>query len=132
MEKKIKRSVATLLAHIVKMDKREVEKEAPLFCRIMQKNFECDTQEAYEFLNAVVQEDYDLDEHISIINDALCGDQLSKMHLMEELNHIIYSDTITDEDYKEFARIKDKLFFCEEKEQQNEPNKAAAKERDEI
>lgn len=122
MEKKIKRSVATLLAHIIKMDKREVEKEAPLFCRIMQKNFACNNQEAYDFLKSVVQEDYDLEEHISIINDALCGDQLSKMHLMEELNHIIYSDRITDEDYKEFERIKDKLFYCEERE----------KERDEV
>ncbi|MEA3492288.1 MAG: hypothetical protein U9R27_10355 [Campylobacterota bacterium] len=114
MEKKIKKSVATLLAHIVKMDNRDVEREAPLFCRIMRKNFECDPKEAYTFLTQVMQEDYDLDEHLGVINDALCGDELSKMHLMEELNHIIYSGTITDEDYKEFERIKDKLFVCEE------------------
>ena len=115
MEKKIKRSVATLLAHMVKMDNRDIEKEAPLFCRIMNKNFECNDDEAYEFLKSVMVEDYDLDEHIKIINDALCGDQLSKMHLMEELNHIIYADKITDEDYEEFAKIKNKL-FCDETE----------------
>jgi len=114
MEKKIKRSVATLLAHIVKMDDRDVEKEAPLFCRIMRQNFDCTNDEAHDFLQSAVKEDYDLDEHIKIINDALCGDQISKMHLMEELNHIIYSDKITDEDYKEFTRIKEKLFVCDQ------------------
>jgi len=113
MEQTIKRSVATLLAHIIKMDSRDVAKEAPIFCRIMQKNFECNPDEAYEFLVSVMQEDYNLDEHISVINDALCGDKLSKMHLMEELNHIIYSDTITDQDYKEFEKIKEKLFVCD-------------------
>ncbi len=113
MEKSIKRSVATLLAHIVKMDNRDVEKEAPLFCRIMQKNFECDPKEANTFLRQVMQEDYNLDEHLNVINDALCGDKLSKMHLMEELNHIIYSGTITDRDYKEFEKIKERLFICE-------------------
>ena len=116
MEKNIKRSVATLLAHIVKMDNRDVEKTAPLFCRIMKKNFECDPEEAKAFLTHAMEEDYDLDEHLAVINDALCGDRLSKMHLMEEFNHIIYSDTITDEDYKEFERIRDKLFICDEKE----------------
>lgn len=113
MEKSLKRSVATLLAHIVKMDKRDVEKEAPLFCRIMKKNFECDDDEAYQFLKSIMNEEYDLDEHLAIINEAFCGDQISKMHLMEELNHVIYSDKITDEDYEEFARIKDKLFVCD-------------------
>jgi len=116
MEKSIKRSVATLLAHIVKMDNRDVEKVAPLFCRIMKKNFECDPKEAKEFLTHAMEEDYNLDEHLAVINEALCGDQLSKMHLMEEFNHIIYSDTITDQDYEEFERIKDKLFVCDEKE----------------
>lgn len=113
MEKKIKQSVATLLAHIVKMDDRDVEKKAPLFCRIMSKNFDCNNDEADKFLQSAMNEDYDLDEHIKIINDALCGDKISKMHLMEELNHIIYSDKITDEDYEEFARIKEKLFVCD-------------------
>ncbi|SFV64896.1 hypothetical protein MNB_SV-6-344 [hydrothermal vent metagenome] len=113
MEKTIKRSVATLLAHIIKIDNRDIEKEAPVFCRIMEKNFECNQEEAYDFLVSVMQEDYDLDEHISVISDALCGDQLSKMHLMEEINHIIYSDTITEQDYKEFEKIKEKLFVCD-------------------
>lgn len=112
MEKTIKKSVAVILAHIIKMDNRDINKEAPIFCRIMNKNFECNPDEAHTFLTSAMEEDCNLDEHISIINDALCGDKLSKMHLMEELNHMIYSDTITDQDYEEFENIKEKLFAC--------------------
>jgi uncharacterized tellurite resistance protein B-like protein len=111
MEKKIKKSVATLLAHIIKMDNRDVEKEAPLFCRLMGTDFDCDPKEAEAFLKQIMQEEYDLDEHLAIINDALC-DKLSKMHLLEQVNHIIYSDTITPKDYEEFEKIKQALFSC--------------------
>jgi uncharacterized tellurite resistance protein B-like protein len=112
MEKKIKQSVANLLAHIIKMDNRDVEKEAPLFCKLMKIDFDCDPEEARRYLHNAIEEEYDLDEQIAVINEALCNDKLSKMHIMEQLNHIIYSDTFTDEDYEEFDRIKDKLFTC--------------------
>lgn len=112
MEKKIKESVGTLLAHIIKIDKRDVEKEAPLFCEIMGQNFDCSAEEAENFLYAMMNKEYDLDEHIAIINDALCEDKLSKFHLLEQLNHIIYSDTISEEDYKIFEDIKERLFAC--------------------
>jgi len=112
MENKIKRSVAILLAHIIKMDNRDVEKEAPLFCKLMGTDFECDPVESEAFLRQTMKEEYDLDEHLTIINDALCDDKLSKMHLLEQVNHIIYSDTITPEDYKEFEKIKEALFTC--------------------
>ncbi len=112
MEKKIKKSVATLLAHIIKIDKRDIEKEAPLFCKLMEMDFDCDSEEAEKFLRETLQEEYDLDEHIAIINDALCDDNLSKMHILEQLNHIIYSDTITPKDYEEFEKIKKALFTC--------------------
>jgi len=110
MEKKIKKSVATLLAHIIKIDNRNVEKGAPLFCQLMGTSFDCNEEEAKTFLKQTMNEEYDLDEHIAIINDALCDDKLSKMHVMEQINHIIYSDTITPEDYKEFEKIKEALF----------------------
>ena len=112
MEKKIKKSVATLLAHIIKIDKRDIDKEAPLFCKLMSEDFGCSVAEAKEFLTNVVKEDYDLDEHLEIINEALCNDSISKMHLMEQVNHIIYSDIITQQDYEEFEKIKNKLFTC--------------------
>lgn len=113
MEKKIKESVGTLLAHIIKVDNRDIEKEAPLFCEIMGQNFDCSNEEAKDFLYRIVNEEYDLDEHIEIINQALCEDKLSKFHLMEQLNHMIYSDKISPEDYKIFENIKNRLFSCD-------------------
>lgn len=110
MDKQIKRSVATLLAHIVKVDHRDVEKEIPLFCSFMGEDFECNEKEAALFLKQAMDEDYDIDEHVEIINEALKDDKLSKMHILEQLNHIIYSDTITEVDYKIFESIKKKLF----------------------
>jgi len=115
MEKSIKKSVATLLAHIIKMNNRDIEKGAPLFCKLMQQDFDCDPNEAKAFLSQAMNEEYNLDKHLEIINNALCNDQLSKMHIMEQFNHIIYADTFTDKDYEEFERIKDKLFICDAK-----------------
>ena len=112
MEKKIKESVGTLLAHIIKVDKRDIEKETPLFCDIMRQNFDCDHDEAKDFLNDIMDREYDLDEHVSIINQALCEDKLSKLHILEQLNHVIYSDTISPNDYEIFEDIKNKLFAC--------------------
>jgi len=113
MEKKIKESVGTLLAHIIRVDKRDVEKEAPLFCKIMGQDFDCSEEEAKTFLYETMDKEYDLDQHIKIINQALCDDKLSKFHLLEQLNHIIYSDDISEEDYKIFEDIKNKLFECD-------------------
>ena len=110
MENKIKRSVATLLAHIIKIDNRDIEKEAPLFCSMLGEDFGCNEEEAREFLKRIMTEEYDLDQHIDIIAQALKDDKLSKMHILEQLNHIIYSDTITEEDYKIFEKVKQKLF----------------------
>ncbi|SFZ97463.1 hypothetical protein MNB_SV-5-1319 [hydrothermal vent metagenome] len=110
MEQKLKESVGTLLAHIIKIDNRDLESQSSLFCEIMGENFDCDKKEAEAFLYSIVNKDYDLDEHVDIISRALSHDQLSKFHLLEQLNHIIYSDTISDEDYKVFENIRDKLF----------------------
>jgi len=113
MEKKIKESVGTLLAHIIKVDKRDIEKEIPLFCEIMGQDFECSAEEAKAYLYRIMGEAYDLDKHIGIINQALCDDKLSKYHLLEQLNHMIYSDEISEEDYRIFEDIKNKLFKCD-------------------
>ena len=113
MEKEIKESVGTLLAHIIKIDKRDIEKEAPLFCELMGQNFDCSTDEAKTFLYGIMDREYDLNKHVEIINTALCEDKLSKFHILEQLNHIIYSNTISEEDYKVFEEIKNRLFECE-------------------
>ncbi len=112
MQQKIKESVGTLLAHIIKVDKRDIEKETPLFCDIMRQNFDCDHDEAKDFLYDIMEREYDLDEHVNIINQALCEDKISKFHILEQLNHVIYSDTISPDDYKIFEDIKNKLFTC--------------------
>ncbi len=112
MQEKIKESVGTLLAHIIKVDHRDIEKEASLFCEIMGQNFDCDTNEAKTFLYGMMDKEYDLDEHVAIINQALCEDKISKYHILEQLNHMIYSDTIHPNDYKIFEDIKNKLFKC--------------------
>jgi len=76
----------------------------------MGEDFNCQEEEAKLFLKQILLEEYDLDEHLTIINHALTDDKLSKMHLLEQVNHIIYSDTITPKDYKEFEKIKKALF----------------------
>jgi uncharacterized tellurite resistance protein B-like protein len=112
MQEKIKESVATLLAHIIKIDSRDLEKEAPLFCSMLGADFECSEEEAREFLEKIMKREYDIEHHISLINKALCDDNFSKMQILERLNHIIYSDEITPQDYDEFERIKEQLFMC--------------------
>ena len=112
MEKKIKRSVGTLLAHIIKVDNRDISKEAPLFCMLMGQNFDCSHDEAEAFLQTIMKTEYNLDEHVTIINQALREDKLSKLHILEQINHMIYSDKIAPDDYKVFEDIKNKLFEC--------------------
>jgi len=112
MEKKIKESVGALMAYIIKVDNRDLEKETPVFCNIMGADFDCTQEEAKEILHTVMSKEYDLDEHIDHINEALCEDKLSKFHLLEQLNYVICSDKISPNDYKIFDEIKDKLFDC--------------------
>ena len=114
MDKALKRSVGALLAYIIKTDGRDVRKEAPLFCRMMGEDFECDDQEALDLLETLMHSEYDLEAEAERIAEALQNDKLSKYHLLEQLNHMIYSDTITPDDYKLFERIKQRLFPDEE------------------
>ncbi|CAA6817392.1 MAG: Unknown protein [uncultured Sulfurovum sp.] len=110
MDKKIQESVGILLAHIIKVDNRDIEKEAPIFCDIMKHNFTCTEEEAKEFLYKTMDMDYNLDEHVEIVNQALKDDRIAKLHILEQLNHVIYSDKISANDYKIFEEIKNRLF----------------------
>lgn len=112
VEQRLKESVGALMAHIIKIDNRSLEKEMPLFCTIMGANFNCTQEEAENILHEKMDHEYNLDEHLATINDALCEDKISKFHLLEQLNHVIYSDTITPNDYQIFDEIKEKLFTC--------------------
>lgn len=113
MDRKIKESVATLFAHIIKVDNREVAKEAPLFCDLLGEDFACNREEAEAFLIEFMDREHDMDKHVAIIKEALCNDKISKYHLMEQLNRIICSDKITPEDYEFFEKIRDELFECD-------------------
>jgi len=110
MDHALKRSVGALLAHIIKADNRDVEKEAPLFCRLMGEDFDCDKDEARQLLEELMGEAYDLETEVDRIARALEDDRISRYHLLEQLNHMIYSDTISEEDYALFERIKQRLF----------------------
>ena len=113
MDKKIKESVATLFAHIIKADQRELKKEAPLFCDLLGKDFKCNKEEAESFLVEFMDREHDMDKHVAIIKDALKNDKISKFHLMEQLNKIICSDKIAPGDYEFFEKIKRELFECD-------------------
>jgi len=112
MEQRLKESVGALMAYIIKIDNRDIEKETPVFCDIMGTNFNCSHEEAEEILHKAINKEYNLDEYLDTINVALCEDKISKFHLLEQLNHVIYSDTISPNDYKVFEEIKEKLFTC--------------------
>jgi len=110
MEQKIKKSVATILAHIIKTDNRDIAKEAPLFCRLMDQDFGCDRGEAEQFLQAIMDQEYDIEEHAEFIRSVLKDDQYTKYKILHQLNQIICSDAINDKDYEEFVRIREILF----------------------
>ena len=112
MNRALTKSVAILFAEIIKIDHRDVEKSVPLFCQVMGEDFNASSEEVTNLLYKLMDETYNLDEHIEIINKALCEDQLSKYHLLEQLNHIIYSGKISPKDYEYFEKIKNKLFAC--------------------
>ncbi|MDD5359033.1 MAG: hypothetical protein PHI79_02395 [Sulfurovaceae bacterium] len=108
MQEKIKKSVAYLLAYIAKKEKRNIKREARLFCEILGADFNCDNEEAMELLESI-QGDIDIEKHLDTINEALYNDRLCKMHILDQLNHMIYSDKITKDDYEEFEYIKNRL-----------------------
>ena len=109
MLQKIKKSVASVFAHIIKLEHRDIAKSSPLFCELMGEDFAVSEDEAKELLLEALSSDEDIDKHIEIIAQALQGDMLSKYHLFEQLNHIIYSDDFSDSDYEFFEHLKEKL-----------------------
>ncbi|MBN2826211.1 MAG: hypothetical protein JXQ76_12850, partial [Campylobacterales bacterium] len=79
-------------------------------CRLMDQDFGCDRGEAEHFLNAIMHEDYDIEEHAQFIRSVLQDDQYTKYKILNQLNQIICSDAINDKDYEEFLRIREILF----------------------
>ena len=109
MLQKIKKSVATIFAHIIKLEHRDIQKSAPLFCDLMGEDFDISIDEAKGLLSDVLSSDYDIDAHIEIVANALKDDILSKYHLLSQLNHIIYSGEFSDSDYEFFENFEKRL-----------------------
>lgn len=112
MQTKIKQSVAVLLAYVIKKEHRDLAKEAPLYCSMLGSDFECSHEEAMELLKYGLDQEHDIDKHLNVINEACKQDMLSKMHILEQINHLIYADKISNDDYEEFEYIKNRLFEC--------------------
>jgi methionine synthase II (cobalamin-independent) len=109
MLQKIKESVATIFAHIIKLDHRDIQQSAPLFCELMGEDFDISIDEATKLLQNVLNNDYDINLHIDVVANALKNDMLSKYHLLSQLNRIIYSGEFSDSDYEFFEYFEKKL-----------------------
>jgi len=111
MDKMIKESVATLFCHAIKLEDKDLKVEKPLFCRFMGENFDCNSEESQKLLEEIMNKDCDnIDTHISIVSNALYNEPYWKMHLLKQLNHIIFKSNIRDEDYDFFDKVKESFF----------------------
>jgi len=111
MDKIIKESVATLFCHAIKLDNKDLKLEVPIFCRFMGQDFDCDTQEAKELLEKIMEQDCDnIDTHISIISNALYNEPYKKMNILKQLNHIIFRSKMKTEDYDFFDKVRQSFF----------------------
>ena len=106
---KIQNSVATLLAHVIKIDSIHLDKEVDLFCQLLELDFNYNYEDAKKLLFDIQSKQQNIEEHIDIINNALQNDRITKFHILEQINHIIYSDNVAIEDYDNFEFIRTKL-----------------------
>ena len=111
MDTMIKKSVATLFCHTIKVNDKDLELEMPIFCTFMEENFNCDSDEAKEILEKVMDKECEnIDTHLSIISNALYNDPYQKMSILKQLNHIIFRSKLKTEDYDFFDKVKQSFF----------------------
>ncbi len=112
MYKDLKEPYAKVLSYVIKLDKDEIShQEASLFCELISENFSCNVDEAKEFLDSKMVSNEEFEEALETINKKLKSCPIEKMHLLEQINHIIYVDGIQDIEYKEgFEKVKKILF----------------------
>jgi len=110
MDRMIKESVAALFCYVIKLDNKDLDAERPLFCRYMKQDFNMTREESDALLNEVMQKDYNIDTHISIIANALHNETYTKMSVLKQLNHIITKSKIEDDDYDLFDKVKEAFF----------------------
>ena len=111
MDNMIKESVATLFCYAIKLDNKDMRVEKPIFCRFMGQDFDCDCEKAKELLDRIMEmEDVNIDTHISIVSNALHNEPYKKMHILKQINHIIFKSKMRDEDYDYFDKVKSAFF----------------------
>ncbi len=110
MDRMIKESVAALFCYVIKLDNKDLDAERPLFCRYMKQDFDMTREESDALLNEVMQKDYNIDTHISIIANALYNETYAKMSILKQLNHIITKSNLEDDDYDLFDKVKEAFF----------------------
>jgi hypothetical protein len=113
MDKMLKESVATLFCYAIKLGNKDLIVEKPLFCRLMEQSFDCDSEEAEEILYNVIEKEQDctnVDTHISIISNALYNEPFAKMNILKQLNHIIFISHVKSEDYQFFEKVQRSFF----------------------
>jgi len=106
MDTMLKEPVAALFCHVIKTDDKDLEKERPLFCRLMKQDFDCDYEEANTLLDDTMEKDFNIDTQISIISNALSNKTYQKMSMLKQLNYIIIKDNLNEENYEIFEKLK--------------------------
>ena len=106
MDNMLKESVAALLCYIIKIDNKDVHKERPLFCRFMQQNFDYPCEDLSKIYYEMLEQDYNIDTHISIIANALTNKTYEKVSILKQINHLIIKDNPHTDDYDVFDKVK--------------------------
>ncbi len=110
MDAMLKESVAALFCHVIKLDNKDLDAERPLFARYMKQDFNISKEESNKLLDSVMEKEYNIDTHISMIANGLVNETYTKMSLLKQLNHIIIRSKLDDEDYDLFDRVKEAFF----------------------
>jgi hypothetical protein len=110
MDNLLKEAVASLFCYVIKSEKKDIEKERPIFCRFMKQDFDMECDDANTLFDNVMEKDYNIDTQISIISNALATQTYQKMSILKQLNSIIIRDNLKDDDYDIFEKTK-KAFF---------------------
>ena len=102
----LKESVAALLCYIIKIDNKDIDRERPLFCRFMQQNFDNSCEDLTKLYYELLESDYNIDTHISIIANALINKTYEKVSILKQINYLIIKDNPHTDDYDIFDKVK--------------------------
>ena len=110
MKKKLKEPFANILVYGIRSDNVISDKEIELFCLLMEQKFDMSRESSLDFLKKTHPTEKEIEKHIVKIDEFLEENPMEKMHVLEYLNHIIYSDGIEKNEYAIFEKLKHKFF----------------------